>query len=79
VIDYPVFAYYTNLKVDPVLGTGDELYETLDNLPADGVFIAYKESDTADGPRLSWLDANPHFKRMREFPSIVVYSYRVKD
>jgi 4-amino-4-deoxy-L-arabinose transferase-like glycosyltransferase len=79
VVDYPVFAYYTNLKVDPVLGTGDELYETLDSLPEDGVFIAYKESGTAEGPRLSWLDANPHFKRLREFPSIVIYSYRVKD
>lgn len=78
VVDYPVFAYYTNLKVVPVLGTGNELYETLESLPEDGVFIAYKESDTADGPRLSWLDANPHFKRMREFPTIVVYSYRVR-
>jgi 4-amino-4-deoxy-L-arabinose transferase-like glycosyltransferase len=78
-INYPVYAYYTNLKVIPVFGTGGHLYDALDRLPADGVFIAYKESDAADGPRLSWLDANPHFRRLREYPSIVLYSYRVKD
>ncbi len=78
-IDYPVYAYYTNLKVIPVLESGGELYRALDHLPADGVFIAYKESDAADGPRLSWLDANPRFRRLREYPSIVLYSYHVKD
>jgi 4-amino-4-deoxy-L-arabinose transferase-like glycosyltransferase len=76
VVDYPVFAYYTNLKVIPVIETSDELYDALDRLPNDGVFIAYKESDAAEGPRLSWLDANPHFRRLREYPTIVLYSYR---
>lgn len=76
--NYPVFAYFTNLKVDPVLGTGTDLYHTLDHLREDGVFIAYKDDDAADGPRLSWLDANPHFQRMREFPSLVLYSYRAR-
>jgi 4-amino-4-deoxy-L-arabinose transferase-like glycosyltransferase len=76
--NYPVFAYFTNLKVTPVLGTGDNLYQTLDHLREDGIFIAYKDDDAADGPRLSWLDANPHYRRMREFPSLVLYSYRAK-
>jgi 4-amino-4-deoxy-L-arabinose transferase-like glycosyltransferase len=77
-LDYPVFAYYTNQKVVPVLGSDNELYKALDNLPGDGVFIAYKESENNDGPLLSWLDANPHYRRLREFPSIVLYGYRVR-
>ncbi|MGA3373343.1 MAG: glycosyltransferase family 39 protein [Terracidiphilus sp.] len=79
-VDYPVFAYYTRLKVVPIFGTGDDVNDTLDHLPEDGVFIAYKENDTdGDGPRLSWLDANPHFRRLREYPSIVLYSYRAGE
>jgi hypothetical protein len=77
-LDYPVFAYYTNQKVVPVPGSDNELYKALDNLPGDGVFIAYKESENNDGPLLSWLDANPHYRRLREFPSIVLYGYRVR-
>jgi hypothetical protein len=26
-------------------------------------------------PRLNWLDSNPHFRRLREFPSLVLYHY----
>jgi hypothetical protein len=75
-VDYPDFAYYTNLEVRPVLGTGAELYDALDHLPGDGVYIAYKDRDTLGGPRLDWLDANPHFQRFREFPTLVLYNYR---
>ena len=78
-VDYPVFAYYTNFKTVPLFGTGGELYSALDHLPQDGVLIAYKENDTQDdGPTLSWLDANPHFRRIGEYPSMVLYSYRAK-
>jgi hypothetical protein len=77
--NYPVFAYYTNLKVNPVVGTQAEIYEALDHLDEDGVFIAYKDGDPDQNPSLSWLDANPHYRRLREFPSIILYSYRAGD
>jgi hypothetical protein len=75
-VDYPDFAYYSNLKISPVTGAGAELYKALEHLSADGVYVAYKDSDKVGGPRLDWLDANPHFQRFYEFPSLVLYHYR---
>jgi hypothetical protein len=77
--NYPVFAYYTNLKVNPVLGTGADLHRTLDHLKDNGVFIAYRDDDAVDGPSLKWLDEDRHFRRLREYPSMVLYSYRAGD
>ena len=74
--NYPVFAYYTNLRVQRVTGTGPALYEALNSLPSDGILIAYRESDEIAEPRLNWLDSNPHFRRFRDFPSLVLYQYR---
>ncbi len=72
--NYPVFAYYTNLRVHRLLESGPALYAALDHLPGNGILIAYKESEAAE-PRLEWLDANPHFRRFREFSSLVLYEY----
>ena len=74
--NYPVFAYYTNLRVQRVTGTGPTLYDALNSLPSDGILIAYRKSDDIADPRLNWLDSNPHFRRLREFPSLVLYHYR---
>ena len=77
--NYPDFAYYTDLPVEVLDDGGPELYSELSGLKKDGVLIAYKVGD--DGsvvePRLDWVDADAHFTRMREFPSLVVYGYRV--
>jgi 4-amino-4-deoxy-L-arabinose transferase-like glycosyltransferase len=78
--NYPVFAYYTNLQVHSLPESGPALYNMLDRLPSDGILIAYKESKENDiiaDPRLDWLDANPHYRRFQEFPSLVLYEYRV--
>ncbi len=74
--NYPVFAYYTNLPVHRLLGTGRALYDALNRLPGDGILIAYKENGVIVDPRLEWLDSNPHYRRFREFPSLVLYEYR---
>ncbi len=74
--NYPVFAYYTNLRVHRLLESGPTLYDALNRLPGDGILIAYKENDGIAGLRLEWLDSNPHFQRFREFPSLVLYEYR---
>jgi 4-amino-4-deoxy-L-arabinose transferase-like glycosyltransferase len=75
--NYPVFGYYTNLPVHPVTARGPDLYDALNRLPGDGILIAYRESSDIADPSLSWLDANPHFRRFREFSSLVLYEYRV--
>ena len=74
--NYPVFAYYTNLRVHRLLVSGPALYDALNRLPSDGILIAYRENDVIADPRLGWLDSNPHFRRFREFPSLVLYEYR---
>ena len=74
--NYPVFAWYTNLRVYRLSESGPDLYDELNRLPDDGIVIAYKENDEIQDPRLEWLDANPHFRRFREFPSMVLYEYR---
>jgi dolichyl-phosphate-mannose-protein mannosyltransferase len=74
--NYPVFAYYTNLPVHRLPESGLALYDALNRLPDDGILIAYKENDVTADPRLEWLDSNPHFRRFREFPSLVLYEYR---
>ena len=76
--NYPVFAYYTNLPIHRLQERGPALYEGLDRLPGDGILIAYKPNDVIGDPRLEWLDSNLHFRRFREFPSLVLYEYRVR-
>jgi 4-amino-4-deoxy-L-arabinose transferase-like glycosyltransferase len=75
--NYPDFAYYSGLTVIALPEGGDQLYVALNSLPAGSVLIAYKASDDDQGspaePALSYLDSNPRFKRMREFPTLVIY------
>ena len=74
--NYPVFAFYTDFPVRRLPEGGAALYDILDRLPTNGILIAYKESEDIAAPRLDWLDSNPHFRRFREFPSLVLYQYR---
>jgi 4-amino-4-deoxy-L-arabinose transferase-like glycosyltransferase len=74
--NYPVFAWHTNLRVHRLPESGAALYDALERLPGDGIVIAYKPSDEIAEPRLEWLDSNPHFRRFREFPKLVLYEYR---
>jgi 4-amino-4-deoxy-L-arabinose transferase-like glycosyltransferase len=77
--NYPVFAYLTNLQVHPVMETGPALYEALNHLPGDGILIAYRENNVIAEPRLNWLDSNPHFRRFREYPSLVLYEFSARE
>src|SRR5260370_1705467 len=75
--NYPVFAYYTGLPIQPLLVRDPTFYQDLSRqMPADGILIAYK--DLNEDPRVEWLDSNPHFRRFKEFPSLLVYEYRVR-
>jgi hypothetical protein len=29
-------------------------------------------------PSLDWVDANPHFQRLQEFPSLVLFEFRAQ-
>jgi hypothetical protein len=76
-LNYPNFGYYTNFEIDALQEDGPELYEELNDLPKDGILIAYKVFEgRAPEPPIAWLDANPHFTRVREFKTVVVYRFR---
>ena len=79
-LEYPTFAYYTNFKVNDLPEESDDLYWSLNNLPADGVLIAYTRYPGYHPPlpTPAWLDANPHFRRLQEFPTMVLYQYRAQ-
>jgi 4-amino-4-deoxy-L-arabinose transferase-like glycosyltransferase len=75
-LSYPLFAYYTNLKLDIPPESGPALYDALNHLDADGILIAYKDIDgELVDPHLDWLDSNPHFRRFKEFETIILYEY----
>jgi len=71
----PDYAYYTNLQIHDLVPEGPGWYEQLNHLPVDGILIAYQPGDQTGLPSLEWLDANPHYKRFREFPQVVLYTY----
>jgi 4-amino-4-deoxy-L-arabinose transferase-like glycosyltransferase len=79
-LEYPTFAYYTNFKVQDLPEDGDDLYWSLNHLPGDGVLIAYTRYPEYNPPlpTPAWLDANPHFRRLQEFPTMVLYQYRAQ-
>jgi hypothetical protein len=78
--NYPDFAYYTNLPVVALDESGPDLYVELNALKDGGVLIAYKPEEDCSvvEPSLQWLDSNPHFRRIQEFPSLVVYAYHAQ-
>jgi 4-amino-4-deoxy-L-arabinose transferase-like glycosyltransferase len=78
--NYPDFAYYTNFQVRALPEDGGDLQDSLENLPSDGVLIAYRQDDedAPAEPDPAWLKSNPHYRQLQEFPSLVLYEYHVK-
>jgi len=74
--NYPLFGYYTSLPVYELPETGPRLYDALGHLPGDGILIAYTNKEIVPDPRPEWLHSNPHFRTIREFPSLALYQYR---
>jgi 4-amino-4-deoxy-L-arabinose transferase-like glycosyltransferase len=73
--NYPVFAYYTQLPIRVLQEEDMSFYQRFPwNMPSDGYLIIYK--NLKKQPRPIWADVNRHFRRLREFPSLVVYSYQ---
>jgi len=78
--NYPDYAYYTDMPVDPLPEESGPWYESLKNLPRDGILIAYKQEGDDNNyggvdPSHDLLESNPHIRRLREFPSLVLYEY----
>jgi 4-amino-4-deoxy-L-arabinose transferase-like glycosyltransferase len=77
-MNYPDFGYYTNLPIEPLPESGPKLYKDLGQLSNGDLLIAYKILDdgTTPEPSMSWIDSNPSFQRLKEFPSLILYKYQ---
>ena len=74
--NYPDFAYYSGFTVNDLPESGDALYSELAKMPPGSLLIAYKANDDGGSPAeppISYLDADLHFKRVYDFPTMVVY------
>ena len=73
--NYPVFGYYSSFEIHVLPTFSPGVYAALDRLTQDGILIAYKPEIHGD-PSPGWLDANPHFRLVREFSSLRVYRFQ---
>jgi hypothetical protein len=73
--NYPVFAYYTELRT-VVIASGDlSFYDGFPaNMPEDGYVVLYPEVGVHPLP--AWAEVNPHFRRLKTFREFVIYEYR---
>ena len=72
---FPDFAYYSGLPTVAVPDSGPELYNTLETMPDNSIFIAYKTSDDGSQavPDTSWFDGHPALQMVHEFEDIRLY------
>jgi len=72
--DWPVYAYYTGLKIEILENWDEYFYEVFpNNMPEQGFFVYYK--NVPKEPSEEWLDSEESFTRLREFGELVVYEY----
>ncbi|UWZ85438.1 glycosyltransferase family 39 protein [Occallatibacter riparius] len=71
--NYPVFAFYTNLPIQELSDVGPALYEDMKKVPPGDVLIVYREAENPSQSDIAWVDASGRFKRIVEYPSLVIY------
>jgi hypothetical protein len=71
--NYPAFAYYSSYRIHVLPAYGPALYRGIQHIPSGGVLVVYRKTDEVREPDLERVDANPHFQRLRDFSTFVVY------
>jgi len=77
--NYPAFAFYTNFRIHELSSVGPALYADMEQIPLGGVLIVYREAEAPSQSDIAWVNANPKFQRLREFPSLVIYRSVARD
>ncbi len=71
--NYPAFAFYTNLPIHELSSVGPALYQDMEQVPPGDVLIVYREAEDASQSDIAWVEATRKFKRIGEYPSLVIY------
>jgi hypothetical protein len=71
--NYPAFAYYTNYEIHVLPAVGPALYAAIQRIPAGGILVVYRTTDEVREPGVERLDTDPHFQRLQDFSTFVVY------
>jgi 4-amino-4-deoxy-L-arabinose transferase-like glycosyltransferase len=71
--NYPAFAFYTSYAIHELPAVGPALYNQIEQIPPDGVLIAYRKTEEVWEPDIEWVNANPKFQRLRDFSTFVIY------
>ncbi len=71
--NYPAFAYYTNFPIHELSSVGPALYKDMEQVPRGDVLVVYREAEDAAQSDTAWVDATGKFKRIGEYPSLVIY------
>jgi 4-amino-4-deoxy-L-arabinose transferase-like glycosyltransferase len=71
--NYPAFAFYTNFRIHELSSIGPALYRDMEQIPSGEVLIVYREAEESSQSDIAWVDAHRKFRRMRDFPSFVIF------
>jgi hypothetical protein len=71
--NYPVFAFYTDFRIHELSTVGPDLYRDMDQIPPGQVLIVYRQAEAPSQSDIGWVDASPKFRRLAEYPSLVMY------
>ena len=71
--NYPAFAFYTNFRIHELANVGPALYRDMTEVPSGQVLIVYREAEDVSQSDVAWVGANPNFKRMRDYKSLVIF------
>lgn len=71
--NYPAFAYYSNFRIHELSSTGPALYRDMAEIPPGEVLIVYREAEEPSQSDIAWVDANPKFRRIGDYPSFAIF------
>ena len=74
--NYPTFAYYTPFRIHELQVVGPELYAEMQQVPAGQVLVLYRNAEAPSQSDVAWCEASGLFKKVAEYPSLVVYRRR---
>ena len=71
--NYPIWAYYSNHRIQELSGIGPDLYREMAQIPPGEVLIIYREAEAASQSDIAWVDGSGRFTRIATYSTFVIY------